>query len=120
LYFSDINKRGYFKFCSDYGGELKSVYRSECGILLKFKIELILREVFVILIENSVFVKSRPNEQVKYYLASLDANKENKKQRYAACIGSLVRFLENKRINQFEDLTKTDIDDKGFFQASEL
>jgi len=41
----------------------------------------------VIVIENSVSVKSRLDEQVKDYLMSLQANNQDTKQHYAAMIG---------------------------------
>jgi integrase len=59
-------------------------------------------------IENSISVKSRLNEQVKEYLMSLQANNEDTKQHYGAMIGFFVDYLENKGIERFEDATKTD------------
>jgi len=56
-------------------------------------------------IENSVSVKSRLNEQVKEYLMSLQANNEDTKQHYAAMIGFFVDYLLNKGIERFEDAT---------------
>ena len=44
-------------------------------------------------IENSVSVKSRLNEQVKDYLMSLHANNEDTKQHYGAMIGFFVDYL---------------------------
>ena len=66
-------------------------------------------------IENSVSVKSRLNEQVKGYLMSLHDNKDEIKQYYASCFGSFVLFLEKKGIKHFEDASKTDI---GQFQST--
>ncbi len=70
----------------------------------------------VMVIENSVFAKSRLNEQVKDYLMSLHENNSDTKQHYSSLIGSFVGYLENKGIERFEDVTKTDF---GQFLSTE-
>ena len=44
----------------------------------------------IMVIENSVSVKSRLNEQVKDYLMSLHNNESDTKQHYGAMIGSFI------------------------------
>ena len=46
-------------------------------------------------IENSVSVKSRLNEQVKDYLMSLHANNEDTKQHYGANHGFFLNLFSN-------------------------
>jgi hypothetical protein len=68
------------------------------------------RVFFVIVIEMSVFIKFRLNEQVKDYLMPLNGYKSDIKQHCGPMIVSLVDFLENNGINRFEDSAKTEID----------
>jgi hypothetical protein len=65
--------------------------------------------VFIIVIENSVYVKSSPIGRVKGYLGALQGNKGDTNQNHAAMVESFVDFLEKRVLKTLKIYQKTDI-----------